>query len=80
MRGDKHMIKEGDYAYILESNRIPREVIIKKITGDMVTVQFRDTGGAIRIRNNRVYETKEEVRKKLGAPPKSIKNTPYYDH
>ena len=53
--------RTGDTAYLLESNRAVRRVLIKKVTGDFYTVTFPDTGGAIRISGRRLYPTKDEA-------------------
>lgn len=50
-------------AWILESNRVPTEVIILKEARDFVTVQIKGTDGAIRLRRSRVFNTKEAAEK-----------------
>lgn len=52
-------------AWILESNRIPTEVIILKETRDFITVQIKGTEGAIRLRRSRVFASKEEALKSI---------------
>jgi len=53
--------KLGDLAYIVESNRWIREVKIVKIAGGFYTLQFTDTGGGTKLRENRLFETKEQA-------------------
>ena len=52
-------------AWILESNRIPTEVVILKETRDFITVQIKGTEGAIRLRRSRVFASKEEALKSI---------------
>ncbi len=53
--------KAGDIAYIVESKRFIREVKILKFSGDLYTLQFTDSGGGIKLRENRLFRTKEEA-------------------
>lgn len=62
MPGTYHV---GDTAYFLESNRIVRQVLIDKVTGDFYTIAFPDTGGAIRISGRRLYPTREDAEKAM---------------
>ena len=57
--------KEGDRAWIIESNRIIREVGIMRVEASFYVVFFRDTSGAIRVRGSRLFATKEEAEKSL---------------
>ncbi|PHU36551.1 hypothetical protein [Pseudobutyrivibrio ruminis] len=54
-------LKAGDTAYIIESNRIIREVEIKNCAGGMYLIRFMDTGGGIKVKEHRLYATKEEA-------------------
>lgn len=51
----------GDIAYIVESKRFIREVKILKFSEDLYTLQFTDSGGGIKLRENRLFRTKEEA-------------------
>ncbi len=51
--------KPGSTAYILESNRFIREVEVKSFSGGMYLLVFKDTGGGVRLRENRLFTTKE---------------------
>ena len=53
--------KPGSTAYILESNRFIREVEIKNFSGGMYLLIFKDTGGGVKLRENRLFATKEEA-------------------
>ena len=59
------MFKEGQVAYIVESNRLIKEVSIVKRMGDFYIVRFANSGGGIRIRGSRLFVTKEEAEKTL---------------
>ena len=41
-------MKAGDTAFIVESNRIVREVEIKSFAGGMYLIKFKDSGGGIK--------------------------------
>ena len=51
----------GSTAFILESNRFIREVQVKNFSGGMYLVIFKDTGGGVRLRENRLFASKEEA-------------------
>ena len=51
----------GDTAYIVESNRIIREVKVLKVTGGFVTLRFMDSDGGIKLRESRLFPTKEDA-------------------
>ncbi len=46
-------------AYIVESNRFIREVEVKSFSGGMYLLIFKDTGGGVKLRENRLFATKE---------------------
>lgn len=58
-------MKQGVTAYIIESNRKIRKVVIAHVTGNMALVKF-DEGGGIRVRLSRLFESEEAARKHLG--------------
>ena len=51
----------GDTAFIVESSLFVREVKIVKIVGGMVTLRFTDTNGGVKLRESRLFPTKEEA-------------------
>lgn len=53
--------KAGDTVYLIESNRIIREITIVKLAGGFYTIRFKDSGGGIKVRENRLYTSKEEA-------------------
>ena len=55
--------KAGDKAWIVESTIFVKEVEIVNIKGGFVTLKFKGTSGGIRVRESRLYKTKEEAEK-----------------
>lgn len=58
--------KSGDKAFIIESKRFIREVEILKYSGGLYTLRFTDSGGGIKLRENRLFPTKDEAEKNKG--------------
>ncbi len=54
----------GSSAYIVESNRIVREVTVIKRSGDFYTVRF-NTGGGVKVRQSRLYANLEDAEASL---------------
>lgn len=52
--------KTGSTAYIVESNRIIREVTIVKRNGDFYIIRFGTRGG-IQVRSNRLFASYEDA-------------------
>ncbi len=59
----------GDTAYIVESGLFVREVEVVKVAGGFATLRFKDGPGGVRLRESRMYATKEEA--EAGMPKKS---------
>ena len=55
------MFKEGASAFIVESNRLIREVTIIKRMGDLYIVRFKDSNGGIQVRGTRLFSTREDA-------------------
>ena len=55
--------KAGDQAFIVESNRIIREVQVRSCAGGMYVIKFLDTGGGIKVKEYRLFATREEAEK-----------------
>lgn len=51
----------GDTAYIVESGLFIREVIVVKAAGGFATLRFTDGPGGVRLRESRLYPTKEDA-------------------
>ncbi len=55
----------GDTAFIVENNRIIREVKTLNTSGGFVTIRFVDSHGGIKLRENRLFPSKEEAEANL---------------
>ena len=55
----------GNTAYIVESNRIIREVKVLKVAGGFATLRFMDSDGGIKLRESRLFPTKEDAEASL---------------
>lgn len=55
----------GDTAYIVESNRIIREVKALKVSGEFATLRFMDSDGGIKLRESRLFPIKEDAEASL---------------
>lgn len=55
----------GDTAFIVESSRFIREVRILKIAGGFATLRFSDSDGGIKLRESRLFSTKEAAEASL---------------
>ena len=73
----------GSHVFIIESNRIITKVIVTAERGDFCVLRL-PSGGAIRLRKSRIFETKEEAELHLPkkVPEQSGFHRPsyYYDH
>lgn len=72
----------GSKAFMIESNRIIREVTVVKRRGDFYIVRFGNSGG-IQIRGSRLFATVEEAEAILPNKAKTQKRTGYrspYDY
>lgn len=62
-------MKRGDNAYIIESNRIIRPVRILNCAGGLYMIKFLDSGGAIRVHPDRLYNTREAAEEHVKQRP-----------
>ena len=70
-------LKAGDTAYIVESNRIIREVEIKNCSGGMYLIKFKDSGGGIKVKEHRLYASREEAEASISTGVKAKTKSPY---
>lgn len=70
-------MKVGDMAYIVESNRIIREVKIVRCSGGIFLVIFLDTGGGIQVKRHRLFATREEAESSVAKPKEKRATNPY---
>ena len=59
--------KAGDIAWIVESTIFVKEVEIVSARGGFVTLRFKGSSGGMRVRESRLYKTKEEAEKVVEA-------------
>ena len=57
--------KEGDIAYIVESNRFIKEVMIKKYAAGSYIIKFMDSDGGIRVHESRLFSNVDEARNSI---------------
>lgn len=55
--------KAGDKAWIVESTIFVKEVEVVNARGVFVTLRFKESSGGMRVRESRLYKTKEEAEK-----------------
>ena len=72
-------MRVGDTAYIVESNRIIREVKIIRCSGGMFLVKFSDTGGGIQVKRHRLFATREEAENSVVTTEKKKSSTNPYE-
>lgn len=59
-------LEVGSHAFIVESNRTVTEVIVAARKGDFYTLRFLN-GGAIKLRQRRIFPSREDAEKKIPA-------------
>lgn len=69
-------MKVGDTAYIVESNRLVREVTIVRCSGGMYLIRFSD-GGGIQVKEHRLFATKELAEESIPGFQKPRRMSPY---
>ena len=55
------MAEPGETAWIVESGLFLREVRVLKRAGGFAVLRFADTGGGVRLRETRLFSTREEA-------------------
>ena len=67
-------IRIGQTVYLVVSRVRVREAVVRRCDAGLYTVQFANTHGAIRVRGDRLYPTREaaqeHTRKALPLPPR----------
>ncbi len=66
----------GDTAFIVESSRFIREVKVLKIASGFVTLRFVDSDGGIKLRESRLFSTKEAAEASLSKKTMSRSQWP----
>ena len=79
----KGSMEVGRTAYLIESGRRVREVVVCGRAGQLYTVRFTDTVGGIRLRPDRLYPTREAAQADLRqrkAEAQQLKSAPNLWH
>ena len=79
----KESMERGRTAYLIESGRRVREVVVCGRAGQLLTVRFTDTVGGIRLRPDRLYPTREAAQADLRqrkAEEQQLKSAPNLWH
>ena len=73
------VFKKGMSAFIVESNRFIREVVIVKRRGNSYIIKFVDINGGIQVRGSRLFATRNEAEKSIPNTRESNKRylSPY---
>ena len=72
--------KAGDTVFIVESNRFIREAEIRSCSGGMYLVKFKDNGGGIKLKEHRLFATKEDAEASIPKPAKKPTRRSPYDY
>lgn len=57
-----------DIAFLIESNRFIRKVKILRFSGGLYTIQFVNGGGGMKVRESRLFASKEEAEAAIPKP------------
>ena len=70
--------KAGDTVFIVESNRFIREAQIKSCAGVMYLLKFKDSDGGIKLKEHRLFATKEDAEASIRKEEKKpVRRSPY---
>ena len=68
----------GDTVFIVESNRFIREAQIKSCTGEMYLLKFKDSDGGIKLKEHRLFASKEDAEASMRKEEKKpVRRSPY---
>ena len=57
--------KPGDRAYFVGNGRFLHEVTVVKVAGGFATLLFNDRSGGVKLRENRLFKSKEEAERSM---------------
>ncbi|MBR6983917.1 MAG: hypothetical protein IKH75_10410 [Ruminococcus sp.] len=55
----------GDIVYIVENGHFIRECVVIRYSGGLYMIRFTDSNGAIKLRESRLFSSKEEAKKSI---------------
>lgn len=68
--------KAGDTAFLVESNRVIREVTVASCAGGMYLIKFQN-GGGIRVKEHRLFASEEDAKASIPANTSVKRNNPW---
>lgn len=68
--------KSGDTAFLVESNRVIREVTVVNCAGGMYLIKFQN-GGGIRVKEHRLFDSEEEAKASIPVQKDVKRNNPW---
>lgn len=66
---------EGDTVYYISHAIFVREATVLRCQAGFTTIKFRDTGGGTRVRNSKLFTSKEEAKKVVDQLKEDRKKT-----
>ena len=72
--------KAEDTVFIVESNRFVREAQIKSCAGGMYLLKFKDSDGGIKLKEHRLFATKEDAEASIRKEEKKPARRSPYDY
>lgn len=61
----KSKYNSGDIVYIVENGHFIRECVVIRYSGGLYMIRFTDSNGAIKLRESRLFSSKEEAKKSI---------------
>jgi uncharacterized protein YegP (UPF0339 family) len=61
----KSKYNSGDVVYIVENGHFIRECVVIRYSGGLYMIRFTDSNGAIKLRESRLFSSKEEAKKSI---------------
>lgn len=55
----------GDVVYIVENGHFIRECVVIRYSSGLYMIRFTDSNGAIKLRESRLFSSKEEAKKSI---------------
>ena len=68
-------LNKGDIAYIVDNGHFLREVKVLRVTRDLFTICYLDTGATIRVRKSRLFFTEKEALETIPPSARPTKKT-----
>ena len=72
--------KVGAQVFFIESNYKITEGLVVNRTGEFYVVRYQNGSGGLRLRETRLYPSREEAEKKIPKPEKKVRHRLPYDY